>query len=143
MPQKCTSTTAKGKPCRAWAIPGTQPARCSAHKPSAGHGAPTGNRNAETHGAYAKSKPPADLDAAIADLQRRLVQVSSYIDIKIMNNVDADTFIKLASLQGTLTSRLGRLMRDRATTGEGFDSDINSAVNLVLDQLSDELGIEL
>lgn len=143
-PQKCEALTAKGTPCRAWAIPNKRPARCSAHRETTkDHGAPTGNKNAQTHGAYSSSEPPANLDEAIADLQRRLHQLSDYIDSRLLEFIDADTFIKLAALQGQLTSRLGRLMRDRSTLGGGENSELSAAVNLALDEISDELGIEL
>ncbi len=51
---RCTATTRKGQPCRAWAVPGTDPPRCASHGGvSAKPGAPVGNQNAVIHGFYA------------------------------------------------------------------------------------------
>ena len=47
---KCTAVTAKGKPCKAWAIHDSIPPRCAPH--SGITGAPKGNTNAVTHGFY-------------------------------------------------------------------------------------------
>ena len=53
---RCTATTRKGQPCRAWAVPGTDPPRCAAHGGVASKpGAPSGNQNAVTHGFYARN----------------------------------------------------------------------------------------
>ena len=50
----CTATTRQDQPCRAWALPGTDPPRCAPHGgASAKPGAPMGNHNAVTHGFYA------------------------------------------------------------------------------------------
>ena len=51
---RCTATTNLGKPCRSWAVHGTDPPRCVAHGGGSGkHGAPRGNKNAVKHGFYA------------------------------------------------------------------------------------------
>ncbi len=52
----CTATTRQGQPCRAWAVPGTDPPRCAPHGGAgAKPGAPEGNQNAVTHGFYARN----------------------------------------------------------------------------------------
>jgi hypothetical protein len=51
---RCSHTTAAGRPCRAWAVHGTDPPACAAHAGRIrGAGAPQGNQNARTHGFYA------------------------------------------------------------------------------------------
>lgn len=53
--QKCTALTRSGDPCRAWAVPGTNPPRCASHGGvDAKPGAPVGNQNALKHGFYAE-----------------------------------------------------------------------------------------
>lgn len=49
--KRCTATTAKGNPCRAYAMHGRD--LCSSHaKANKGAGAPIGNQNAQKHGFY-------------------------------------------------------------------------------------------
>ena len=58
---KCTASTARGKPCRAWAVTNSVPALCSAHSGrSKGAGAPAGNQNRRTHGFYSTTYTAAD-----------------------------------------------------------------------------------
>jgi hypothetical protein len=123
----------------------------SAARPSSGRvGAPAGNQNATKHGVFAHGRgAPAcapgasvDLDAAIADLQRRLRQLSTYIDDNL-TDLDADTFVRLANLQGQLTSRLGRLMRDRQQVSGNAGDELTAAINDALDEISEEWGLDL
>lgn len=102
-------------------------------------GAPKGNSNRKTHGAYSRAGDgTTDLADAIADLQRRLRQLSHYIDDH-MDELDIDAYTKLVGLQGNLTSRLGRLIGQHRTD----DGDLATAINTALDEISAELGIEL
>ena len=57
---KCTAVTAKGKPCKAWAIQDSNPPRCAPH--SGITGAPKGNSNAVTHGFYQRHFTPAEIN---------------------------------------------------------------------------------
>jgi hypothetical protein len=59
--KKCTATTASGKPCKAWAIRGSDPPLCAPH--SGLTGAPKGNTNAMTHGYYRRRVQPGEIDA--------------------------------------------------------------------------------
>ncbi len=56
---KCTAVTAKGQPCKAWAIHQSDPPRCAPH--SGITGPPRGNSNAVTHGIYAKNYTAEEL----------------------------------------------------------------------------------
>ena len=58
---KCTAVTAKGTPCKAWAIHDSNPPRCAPH--SGITGAPEGNNNADKHGYYKKQVKPAEINA--------------------------------------------------------------------------------
>lgn len=140
---KCTAEKKDGTACRAWAVRGSDPPLCGAHGGGAARpGAPAGNKNAEKHGAYAAGKSPADLDEAITELERRLKQVSAYID-KHFAELEPPDFGRLAGLQAQMTSRLGRLMRDRQqVTGDDSD-ELAQAINQALDWLGEEWGVEL
>jgi hypothetical protein len=53
---KCAAVRKDGRPCRAWAIVGSEPALCAVHAGrNAGKGAKKGNRNALKHGYYSKA----------------------------------------------------------------------------------------
>ena len=154
---RCTATTRAGRPCRAWAVQDTDPPRCASHGGSATKiGAPPGNTNAQTHGVYARSPsgdtqppdpPPVDLDTRIADLNRRIEQLSAYIDHVTVGpedgDIDVDQYARLLSLHGQLTSRLGRLLRDKQQISPEDDSLLQQAINNALDQASEILGVQL
>ena len=112
-------------------------------------GARRGNRNAEKHGAYGAPAPGADLDQIIRDLHRRLTQLSSYIDHGLERDgigetsLDLSEYARLVSLQGQLSSRLGRLMRDQDRIAGDAADELTRAVNAALDDISVEWGIEL
>jgi len=160
MPQ-CTATTRAGQRCKNHAVAGSDPPRCSSH--GGGHspvGAPPGNTNAQTHGAYTRPlDPAADLDARISDLNHRIEQLSAFIDRASLttsndgdsddaqrtasNAIDLDQYTRLLSLHGQLTSRLGRLMRDRQTISPEDNSFLQECINEALDEVSEILGVKL
>ena len=150
MPQRCTALTARGTPCKAWAMADTDPPRCAAHGGSRKHpGAPEGNRNALKHGFYAQPQQPlTDIADIIADLAAKQAALSAHID-DALSDADDDTrphlvdLVKLFSLHGQNASRLGRLLRDqRALSGDAADG-ISGAIAQALDELSTELGTAL
>lgn len=143
---RCTATTRKGNPCRAWSVPNTQPPRCAAHggaqKPP---GAPVGNRNATTHGLYASNTTPHALTISdiISDLAAKQETLSDYIQAQLATNADLDALTNLFALHAQTASRLGRLLRDqRALSGQAADG-LAGAIGQALDELSSELGVEL
>lgn len=141
--RKCTATTAADQPCKAWAVHDSDPPRCSAHGGGRGKiGAPPGNDNAQTHGAYATQEPSVDLSVRIADLDRRIGNLSKYIDLHFID-LEPDEYRALLALYGVLCSRLGRLMRDRAQLGGDRDDELHRAMNEALDLVAQDLGIEL
>jgi hypothetical protein len=68
----CSHTTRAGRPCRAWAVEGTDPPACSAHaRRNVGAGGTLANQNARTHGFYGRilsEQELADLVAYAADM---------------------------------------------------------------------------
>ncbi len=134
--RRCSGVTAAGKPCRAWAIRGTD--KCSAHSDKVG--APKGNKNAQKHGAYAQPvQPITSIEDAVADVQRRLTQIGGYID----ESEDREEALRALGLYGQMVSRYGRLLRDqRALSGESADS-LMEVIGKALDEISTELGIKL
>lgn len=143
--RRCTATTASGTQCRAWAVPGSDPPRCGAHRGGTHPpGAPAGNSNALTHGFYSHSNPPAQITAVIEDLIAKQKALSDYIDTRLNEEkTTVESLAHLLALHGQNASRLGRLLRDqRALSGEAADG-IAGAIAQALDELSNELGAPL
>ncbi len=144
---RCTATTRKGKPCHSWPTHGSN--QCAAHGGTkAKIGAPPGNKNAQTHGAYAAETDAVDLDARIRDLNRRINQLSHYIDKALLGDGEDDTITitdygALVAIYGQLTSRLGRLLRDQQQLGGGSNAELEQAIADALDMAGEVLGVEL
>jgi hypothetical protein len=91
----------------------------------------------------ADNGPPADLDARIADLDRRIKDLSDYIDAHSAEDLDPLEYVKLLGLHGQLTSRLGRLLRDRQTVAGAEDDRLQAAIDDALDHLANEWELDL
>lgn len=105
-------------------------------------GAPTGNRNAQTHGGYAAIPPTGDLDEEIAALQARRRHITEYIATHL-HDLKPDELIRLATLEGQDSTRIGRLHRDKLiTTGESGDA-IEDDFDDVLHNLGRILSLDL
>jgi len=133
--------------CRAWAIRGSDPARCASHRQDGGPrtGAPKGNTNRQSHGFYASSQHELrSIDDVLSDMLTRQSQLSAYIEEKsATGEIEIPDMVKLLSLHGQNASRIGRLLRDqRALSGESADG-IAGAIATALDELSVEWGVEL
>ena len=146
---RCTATTAKGQPCKAWAVHGTDPPRCASHGGARPPGAPAGNKNAEKHGTYSDPLDDAvSLDARILDLNRRITRLSRYLDELELGDGNEGTitvkdYATLAALHGQLTSRLGRLLRDQQYIDEEDGSELDQALDQALTVAGETLGITL
>jgi len=151
MNTRCIATNKDGSPCRAWAVRGSDPPRCSSHGGRrASAGAPSGNQNARTHGFYADEQAPlpelGDIPDSIAevihDLAVKQARLSKLINGKLASN-DIHVLARLLRLHAQTASRLGRLLRDqRALSGRAADG-ISAAIAQALDELSNELGTDL
>jgi len=143
-PTRCSALTRAGKPCRAWAVPGSNPPLCAAHGGAAGRpGAPVGNSNAVKHGAYAVPEdPPAGMQGQIEDLDRRIERLGEYID-EHQSGWDLTQLKTALDLHSTLISRVARARQVQDRLTEGGQDEIEALINDVLDELSEEWGIEL
>lgn len=131
--KRCQALTAKGTPCKAWAMHGSD--LCAAHS-----GKTATNRL--SHGFYTKpDKPLETIDDVIADALEKQARLSAILD----NTADLDgaDLAKLLAIHGQNASRLGRLLRDRrALSGESADG-LLTALGTALDEIATELGITL
>jgi hypothetical protein len=142
----CTAVCRDGSPCCAWAVRGTDPARCAAHGGASGTvGAPGGKPNALKQGYYAASDLPeaCTIDAIIDNLYQRQIQLDAYIDdVVAAGSATIGELTRLLRIHGQNASRLGRLLRDRrAISGEAADG-ISGAIAQALDELGTEWGVD-
>ena len=89
-----------------------------------------------------------DLDARIRDLNRRIERLSQYIDEAELGDgtqgtITVDGYAKLANIHGQLTSRPGRLLRDKQQLDGGSGAELAQAIGDALDMASQVLGVDL
>ena len=140
MPKRCTATTSKSQPCQAWAVADTDPPRCAAHGgASAPPGAPAGNQNARTHGAYSRPDiEPKSIDDLILIGSRATDRVEQYIEERLFE-MKPDEFLALSNLLGQLLSRVGRLLRIRqqliGNSLDGLGEEVAAALKITSKKL--------
>ncbi len=142
--RKCPAPKKDGSPCQAWAVRTSHPPRCAPHGGGKARvGAPDGNDNATTHGAYSLSAtPPTNLDTRIKDLDTRVCELSEFIDT-LDENTALGNRLAVLDLHGRLTSRLGRLMKDRQAVTEDGVQGMAAELREALSIASGILGVDL
>jgi len=91
---------------------------------------------------------PTDLDAHIARLDAGLRGLAAHVR-RLDAQLEHDpallpAYTRLLNLQGQLTSRLARLLRERQQIRHTDDQDLfHDAMNAALDQLSEDWGVQL
>ena len=148
--------------CRAWAIRDSNPPLCAPHtygkagpETDRRFGAPWGNDNALTHGFYASALHPDDLDETAYDESlenemlilrvalRRLLRmiITGLSPEPNPQPLDVQDYARFFGLTFRGVNTLTRLFRTRQDL-PGNDR-WEEIMNLALDQLSEEWGIEL
>ena len=143
--RSCRAQTRHGLPCRAWAMRGSKPPRCAAHRAPAA--AAAGETAAPATCFYSDDPTAITIDAAIAglaDKMRRLDDLIARGDEASRSTWPPDeALLQLYNLYTQASSRLSRLLRDRrALSGEAADG-IAAAIAQTLDELSTEWGVTL
>lgn len=161
----CSFTTKAGRPCRAWAVRGSDPPACSSHLRSslgkntwglarASDLGFTGRESAAGPGFYSRTltdEELADLVIYAAELTlddeiactriavRRTLEFLSQRD----GSLDEADYLRAAGLvfQGART--IARLLRDQQALLGGSDNRLQAIFDAALDALSEEWGIEL
>ena len=139
-PRRCGGLRSDGTPCRAWAVRGSDPPRCRAHRRQvSGPIAPT----AEVDVLDAlPGEVPITIEAVVADLATKQTHLSAYIDRCIAQGIDVPDLLRLFALHGQNASRLGRLLRDQfAIEGDAGD-ELAEALSLALDEVAEQLRLE-
>jgi hypothetical protein len=155
-PRKCTHTTASGRPCRAWAMRGSDPPVCATHAGrTVGAGAPPGNQNRREHGFYSASLSADELArldelGANLSLQHEIAcarVLLRRLTLYLADNPDLapEERNRVYDLGLAAIRTIARLMRDQRTLADADESDdrINENLSQALDALSKEWGIEL
>jgi hypothetical protein len=160
----CCYVSPDGRPCRARAVHGSVPPRCSAHAgrtPGAGEQAKEEERR--TPGFYSSALLPeelADLVACADDLSLDDEIATTRVTLRrilglicadhLQKQPEGDTihlttqeYARLATLALAGARTVARLLRDqRALSGEAADG-IAGAIAQALDELGTELGLDL
>lgn len=157
---RCTATTARGQPCKRWAVRGSDPPRCAAHGGAAreGDAAPAAERSGppppERPGVPPAPKAPPGLEdlpglgappgleAQIEDLDRRIADLGAYIDQR-QAELDPGDLIRLLNLHSTMVGRVSRVRAIWQQMTGGDDMEVTRAIDQARDAVSRELGVEL
>ena len=149
--RKCSFRHRDGRACRAWAIRGSSPPRCAAHREdvrepqSDDGGARVSHKNRDTHDFYVEPvRDLRDIDDVVEDALVKQTQLSAFIEQKVAEGeMPVKEMAQLLALHGQNAVRIGRLLRDqRALSGKSVDG-LLEAIGAALDELSTELGIDL
>jgi hypothetical protein len=147
---RCTATTAAQQPCRAWAVQGSDPPLCAAHGGRGKRpGAPNGNANAVTHGAYAHlparqaaGESGGGIESQIDDLDRRIARLGQYID-EHAADLDPVDLVRLLDLHSKMIGRVTRVRQAQQTLTGDQNAALTAAMNRALDRIGKELKIDL
>lgn len=140
MSQRCQATRKDGKPCQAWAVADANPPHCSAHGGAHNIGAPTRNKNRQTHGFYSTpQQPPATIDEAIEHLAASLGRLTTYIHTH--PDLTVDEYTRLETVLGQSLSRYIRAKRTR--DGTDTDANLQADIDQALTLAGQLLGVQL
>jgi hypothetical protein len=134
--RRCTAIRNDGQPCRAWAVRGRQPPRCTAHADQGGEELPLALQPDA-------ARDLTQIEQVIADLAERQAMLTEYIAAQVVGGADIGDVARLFALHGQNASRLGRLLRDQQALSGESAGVLLEAIGQALDELSAELGIQL
>lgn len=140
----CGAACADGTPCQRFAIQGSDPPRCVSHggcKDGGKIGAPRGPGNGMwKHGAYeGLTKVFTTIDDLIDDLMAKQARLSVLLD----RVLDVREAMMLVSLHSQNATRLGKLMLNKKALEKDAEDPFQQALNEVLEELTEELGLRL
>jgi len=148
---KCTATTKANRPCRAYAVRGTDPPRCSVHrKVGTGPSQPAASAPAGRD-FYRRSyslEEIADLVAREAgdDLEDEISAArvaTRRVMEQLQRELDPAEYGKLARVVFTGSNTVARLLRIQRLLARESEDGIASAIEEALDELEKDLGLEL
>jgi hypothetical protein len=157
MPRNPNKTRCTFPGCHNWAM--RRGDRCHAHRYAAepnppdeddplGLLPPVEGRVDPGDASWSSGPDLVDLDAHIVELNESLRGLAAHVR-RLDAQLEHDPallpgYIRLLTLQGRLTSRLSRLLRERQQIRQAEDQDLlHQAMNDALDQASEILGVQL
>jgi hypothetical protein len=130
--RRCRATTARGRPCRAWAVKGAQ--YCAVHSRQHPLNPLPGDPGPEP------PRPPlATLDDLIADMFEKMTYFSALID----QAEDIHTYMKLFAVYSRNATHFARLLRTKQSLPGNPVDDLMSALGQAIDEVEKELSIDL
>lgn len=134
-PTLCTAETEGGEPCRGQAVGGTDPPRCGAHGGTGKRwGPPFGHQNSLKHGMSARPLGPT-IDDAIEGLTKAMGRLWALIE---EGEGPSEHLTRYLAIYTQATSRLSRLLQERERMGQGARSELQRAMQEVLEELAEE-----
>ena len=157
----CTALTSSGRPCRAWAVGGSDPPRCVAHggaEERANRAAspraapppavpPTPHQEVERARFYARDPEAVSIEQTIAGLVDKLARlddiIAKYQEARSEPGEPDPYLVRLFSLYTQASSRLARLLEARQAMRGELDDEITRAIAQALGEVGPELGVDL
>jgi hypothetical protein len=148
MRTKCTATTGRGDPCRAWATHDTNPPVCAAHaRRAAGAGGPDGDQEHPTAGFYSRAIADEEIADLVAlagsdDLTDEIgaVRVALRRVLRALGE-DPDLITpELAAMVFVGARTVARLLRDRRAIAGGAAKGMIAGMEQIIAELGEELG---
>jgi hypothetical protein len=167
MPENPNKRPCSHPGCRAWAMRNSDPPLCSYHagrtlQPGPGKtiGPPEGNANALTHGFYSRilrdpytGEPLDDPDVVSLDDEIAITRVALRRILAMLLSgttpgerprpLDALDYARLGGLAFQGARTVARLLKTKEEIGAGDGGILAEAIDRVLDDLSEEWGVEL
>jgi hypothetical protein len=148
--QRCSASTAAGRPCQGIVVRDTDPPLCSTHA-GRGGGGQRGNQNRTIHGFYGRLyslEELADLvcfaaDHTLTDEIAAARVATRRVLARLESTLNPEQFAILATLVLRGTNTISRLLRAQCALEETTAGDISGPIAWALDELGQELGIEL
>jgi len=134
---RCTATTVKGAPCRAWAVRGSDPPRCRVHLLRSVEG--TKCVEMPENDAVDLTRHIVDLADQVRDLAR-LIRDAQVVEGEPLSLAE---YRRLLALHGALCSRLSRMLRDRQQLQGDDQTELDAAIQDALDLAGEILGVDL
>jgi hypothetical protein len=130
--RRCRATTARGHPCRAWAVKGAR--YCAVH--SRRHPL---NSLPQDPGLDPPRPPLATLDDLIADMFEKMACFSAMID----QAEDIHIYMKMFAVYSRNATHLARLLREKRLCPGNSTDDFMTFLGQAIDEAGKELGIDL
>lgn len=150
---RCGGTTRTGRACRAWAVRGSNPPRCPAHRELDGTPREFPGRDLPATINHSPGPPPewtgiasAEPTVSALDDEIRLVRAilsRLLAELQATPDLRVEQLAEFAPLVFAGTRTVSHLLRDQRALSGDAAAGIAGAISLALDELSTEWGVRL